>query len=866
MKVLSALLALVLAVPALAASQERELASDLTGYTRFVVYPHLQRGWESMQRGDRDRALMELEQAHRLAPESASVSLHLAAAYRTFGETARAESVLREQLKRSPDHAQLRAALTDLRAKVQRPAPVPAAGSCTEPRSASCRDVAAVEGPRAGGASVAKPPVNGAGSASAQAKAARRPPPVRPDPIGHEATSGVTPPAVPPDPLAAITVALDARRFDAAEQQAESLLAQNPARGGLFDEVTYKLVDAGATEQATRILLRAYPFAAAAPADRERLFERLGLLVEQQRTVLPTQQLRPLRDPLDNPGLRSRQAALWASLQDCGAVRAVLGDLSPAYGYDDWMRLGDCSIVAAPALAEQAYGRAHALQPGGRGSRAVAYSAYASGDYRAALDAWRTVATEHLSGADLIAAVTTALAAGDRDQAAAWLGRYRERGDTLDYRYWSLLGQSYAVGDAAAAVDALERAVARHPDVDDYLRLARLDRTPGRAVQWLERAADLDRASAAIQLQLAYAYTHDGRATAALSALERAAALDPDNMNVQVELGYAHWRAGHPALAKRALERAWRADPTRLVLAQDLVYISQRLKQNDTARWFAEQVLDAPSAFSDAATNEHAATADEHRFAFQRLHEDLGRRVTINLDGFSGTRVGTTTNASPAGSHYRSFSQLEADVRLGNPPVRDGSTLSAYARLLGDSGEQHSALPSEDALAGFGLRWKPWRRQVIYLAAENQIGLEDRSRRDVLLRASASFFNGGRFGDDWHPSRQGWMSRNLYLDAAHYLKTDYSAFTADYRMSYHRTISTEQTVEPYGHVQFTGARDGRINRDVRGGLGLRWNLWYGATTYDAVPHKLSLGVEFQQAVETYLPDRNGVFVTLGTRW
>jgi adsorption protein A len=333
-----------------------------------------------------------------------------------------------------------------------------------------------------------------------------------------------------------------------------------------------------------------------------------------------------------------------------------------------------------------------------------------------------------------------------------------------------------------------------------------------------------------------------------------------------VELGYAHWRAGHPALAKRALERAWRADPTRLVLAQDLVYISQRLKQNDTARWFAEQVLDAPSAFSDAANNENAATADERRFAFRRLHEDLGRRVTINLDGFSGTRVGAATNTSPAGSHYRSFSQLEADVRLGSPPVRDGSTLSAYARLLGDSGEQHSALPSEDTLAGFGLRWKPWRSQVIYLAAENQIGLEDRSRRDVLLRASASFFNGGRFGDDWHPSRQGWISRNLYLDAAHYLKTDYSAFTADYRMSYHRRISTEQTVEPYGHVQFTGAKDGRIYRDLRGGLGLRWNLWYGATTYDAVSHKLSLGVEFQQAAETYLPDRNGVFVTLGTRW
>jgi adsorption protein A len=573
-----------------------------------------------------------------------------------------------------------------------------------------------------------------------------------------------------------------------------------------------------------------------------------------------------LRDPLDTPALRSRQAALWASLQDCGPVRAALADLSPEYGYDDWMRLGDCSALEAPTVAHQAYTRAHALQPGGRGSRALAYSAHASGDYRGALDAWRTVDDSHLSGDELIAAVTTALAAGEREQAATWLSRYRGRGGTLGPRYWSLLAQSYGDNDAAAATEALERAVELRPDVDDFLRLAQLDRSPGREVQWLERAADLDRASATLQLQLAYAYTRAGRAAAALSALERAAQIDPDNMSVQIELGYAYWRAGHAALAQRALQRAWRADPANLVVAQDLVYISQRLKQNETARWFAERVLDSPSAFTDAAHNEESRTAGERRFAMQRLHEDLGRRVTVNLDGFSGTRVGTATTASPAGSHYRSFSQLEADVRLGNPAIRDGSTLSAYARVLGDSGELRSALPSENPMLGVGLRWKPWRSQVIYLAAENQIGLEDHSRKDVLLRTSASFFNGGRYGDDWHPATRGWMSRNLYLDAAHYLKTDYSAVTADYRMSYHRGISTEQTLEPYGHLQFTGARNDGINRDLRGGLGVRWNLWYGATAYDADPHKLSLGVEYQQAFETYLPDRNGVFVTLGTRW
>ena len=178
--------------------------------------------------------------------------------------------------------------------------------------------------------------------------------------------------------------------------------------------------------------------------------------------------------------------------------------------------------------------------------------------------------------------------------------------------------------------------------------------------------------------------------------------------------------------------------------------------------------------------------------------------MSVNLDGFSGTGVGTAASASQPGSHYRSYSQAEVDVRLGRPPIRDGSTLSAYARVLADGGDLRRAVPSQNAMLGVGLRWKPWRSQVIYLAAENQNGLADRSRRDVLLRASASFFGGGRASDDWHPSGNGWFSRNLYLDGARYLETRSSALTADYRTSYHRKMSASQTLEPYGHLQFNG--------------------------------------------------------------
>ena len=177
-----------------------------------------------------------------------------------------------------------------------------------------------------------------------------------------------------------------------------------------------------------------------------------------------------------------------------------------------------------------------------------------------------------------------------------------------------------------------------------------------------------------------------------------------------------------------------------------------------------------------------------------------------------------------------------------------------------------SALPSQNAVLGVGLRWKPWGSQVIYFAAEHQTALDDRSSRDVLLRASASFFNGARHGDDWHASGRGWVSRNLYLDAARYLDASYSAFTTDYRTSYHRKVSSNQTVEPYGHLQVSGIKSVQVDRDIRSGVGLRWNLWAGANQYDAPSHKVSVGLEFQQAFKTYLSDRNGLFLTLGTRW
>src|SRR6188474_263456 len=111
MKIFSILIALMLTTPAIGSAQTPDAADDLTGYTRFVVYPHLQQARDAMARGERDRALIELERARSLAPNSASVALQLASAYQKFGQLSQAESLLRAQTTLTPRDARLLPAL-----------------------------------------------------------------------------------------------------------------------------------------------------------------------------------------------------------------------------------------------------------------------------------------------------------------------------------------------------------------------------------------------------------------------------------------------------------------------------------------------------------------------------------------------------------------------------------------------------------------------------------------------------------------------------------------------------------------------------------------------------------------------------------
>ncbi len=130
-------------------------------------------------------------------------------------------------------------------------------------------------------------------------------------------------------------------------------------------------------------------------------------------------------------------------------------------------------------------------------------------------------------------------------------------------------------------------------------------------------------------------------------------------------------------------------------------------------------------------------------------------------------------------------------------------------------------MPVKNPMSGTGLRWKPLRDQIFFLAVEQQLPLNGQNgASDTMLRASASFFNGGKYSDEWHPNGSGWFAQNLYLDAAQYIRPrDIQAWTADYRVSWHQKVANGQTIEPYAHVQDNGYRDKGTQGAQLGGVG-----------------------------------------------
>ncbi|MGY3945640.1 NfrA family protein [Aeromonas tecta] len=976
---------LLLGQGAMAAQAEYELGPGVSNYQRFVLYPHLQKGFSAMERGHRDRAIAEFEQARKLQPQNPVITLYLVRAYEHFGEDKQAAALAHQQLAITPQDADLLAFVEGL----ERKDPLDPACGLLECKVARAeRDLLdgdlgdlsrALEDPQLaaspqglslrhdllqralGGqnwtlaaeqfASLDKANKLSQGELKQwvnmllaqdkpeQARALRSRLPSQDAELDlaialafgknrDEAALGRYQQAHSPQferadqerewlQLAAnngtlgsdqtlqftdnqafyTSLMLPVLRREGRWTELDRLLAKAPSQGSAelafesalhqhqwnklaldgrklvresrqpmveLEQVSYRLQQAGLTAASRALLIDYWPYQGANQAGRATLIRRLTLLQgEKGAGALPDR----LADPLAEPALRSLQASLLAEAGQCDGVVRVLGDLAAQYDASSWRALGSCYRQNKPGLAEYAFARAASFGLP-QDVRQLAYQAYENRHYDAALKAWQQV-TLAPDQQEQMAAIRSALDAGDLPQARQWLTQYQQLGLPQSAAYWRALASTQQDEQAIAS---LERAIALAPEATDYAQLAQHQQKLGQTAQ-------------------------------ASTALQAANRLAPDNREYQLAYGYALLNNGEKQAASDWLESIYRPGDTQL--AEQLVYINQSLAHNQKARDYATKAIDG----------EQPA---QLRYDLRRLHEDLGRRWTYSFDAWTGTGAGTVSGIG-GNAVAQSYAQTEVEYRLGDEPIRNGKTLSIYGRLYGSSQGQQiyhlnegtpydgtyaedsgsNPLDFRDPTLGIGLRWKPFSSQTIFFAAEELLPLNSSqgSEHDTLIRASASFLNDGKYSDEWHVGDRGWWAQNLYLDAARYLRSQQTSLVADYRLSYHHKIRWGDTLEPYAHVQGRQYWDdkspdrGYYNHDgdtveytsgsddyslLMGGVGMRWNHWFGETRYDAWPHKLSLGIEYQRRLKSdpvikdietgddY--DKSTLMMTMGVRW
>jgi rhomboid protease GluP len=118
--------------------------------------------------------------------------------------------------------------------------------------------------------------------------------------------------------------------------------------------------------------------------------------------------------------------------------------------------------------------------------------------------------------------------------------------------------------DYAAAIQALEKRIASHPDDEEALlklgNAYELSHQPDKGVGAFEKAAELNPNSGKIQALLGYAYLANRQIKKGIATLEGAVKTDPGNAEALLQLGYAYQQTQQREKAIAAFEQAIQAD------------------------------------------------------------------------------------------------------------------------------------------------------------------------------------------------------------------------------------------------------------------------------------------------------------------
>lgn len=787
---------------------------DLSDYRQFVSYPHLEKGLNAYARGDYVNAVNELKQAQGLAPKSRRIALQYALALEANQQLNDALAVIQPWIDQGNATKEMQLVhrqmwLTQNKTNLGKLRTASSVADFKKIQSQIDTRFDSVYDESVYVEALAKSPyVSDA------------------DLIGYT-------PMFADNQEALIISRLETKKspdsLNDYLRQITPIINTNP---GLLDRVTFLLSSHQDALPAASLLMQAYPFANYPTSTRTNLLGRLSVIALKKPELFSSRYTQQLCQPLDEQQERSQQIELLKNLNACDCLRQHFMTYQTSLNDRDWMNISQC-YGDQPGLAEYSAERSLTSKPKANQWKLLAYSAFKSEDYRTALNAWKQVPNDQFTPTDRLAAQTTAIVAGDFSFAKQQSVAYKASHALLtDRYYWNLALIDIDDQQWTSAAEQLQAAISIKPDPAYYEKLGLVEDKLG------------DQA-------------------ASLKAYETAAQLAPTDSQIQSNLGFATYKYGDYTQALDAFNSALKARPDDIALTEQIAYTNQKLGINDKAIHFSKLAVDD---YQRRSADELSDRDINTEYGLRRMNEDLARRWTFNIDGAASNNETPLTGSPQPGLSYRNFWQAEAAYRLGDMGVDNGKTYSAYSRIFSGNGMNSTDLPLNAPMLGVGLRWKPFSEQVINLAAEEQIPLDhvQQTRSDTLVRASGSFFNTGRFSDEWHPTGSGWFAQNLYLDAAYYLGASTSTLTADYRTSFHFKLPNAETIEPYAHMQWN-TMNTVTGDDFRIGLGMRWNLWRSEDKYNAYSSRYFFGIEAQHAFTTYLNAKNALLAIIGIR-
>lgn len=636
-----------------------------------------------------------------------------------------------------------------------------------------------------------------------------------------------------------------------------------------LDQASYLALNAGRTEHARQLLENAYDRRGGnlPPA----LIQRLAGIHARSDTPLNVARIESLL-PKADPSARGQLLGRLAEAGQCDALQRYLNPNPSTPG--ELRALGRCAMPARPGEAVVYYQAAVAR--GDKDSQLpLAYALEAAGDPTGALRVFGSLPTSQLNDNARLTASRAALLINDNAAAE----RYWQQARKNSADDWAL-GASIADarGDYPGALARHREALQREPGAQHYYNAAGSAQKAGDTQQsktWLAEAVRREpnnpRFRADYGMRLAGADTKEERRTA-IPYLERATRDYPEDYRLGETLAWRYDEAEDSFAARRELRR----------------------------------VIDLEQ--QPVAGDDENGSLEARRYRQRRAHQALSQRDNLTIAS-TWSPAGVTTVAVPISEDGKFSKDRRAqsqnlqtfiwDHALGEEPTRNGSTLSVYGRAIsGNTGRKEY---TQTIAAGFGLRYKPFGDYNLNLYSElykqnqqkevddpddsfeglrwHEIGTPEKFERymrnrdkygqtstDFLLRATASFLDQGKYRNDWRVDESDWDERFLYLDYAWWTHAGDHQWVSRYQQGHAWKLptSTPQTIMPYGFGEFsTQDPSNDWRQDLRSGVGLRWQYWYGDDRYNAYRAHVTVRTEYQVGLAGNLYEKaNGWLVGL----